>query len=109
MRHGFDGRRYFKTTQIGTTKHVASIRRRRDEPDMNRDGSMESDTVSFDGTAESGLFDQMSGPLLQSLTHVSRIVVQPMCRVKLQGIGPWVLLACHSEGVVEDVLPHISP
>jgi hypothetical protein len=40
---------------------------------MNRDGSMESDTVSFDGTAESGLFDQMSGPLLQSLTHVSKI------------------------------------
>jgi hypothetical protein len=38
---------------------------------MYRDGSMESDTVSFDGTAESGLFDQMSGPLLQSLTHVS--------------------------------------
>jgi hypothetical protein len=53
---------------------------------MNRDGSMESYTVRIDGTAERGLFDQMSGPLSQSLTHVSKIVVQPMCLTKLQGI-----------------------
>jgi hypothetical protein len=86
MRYRFNIRRDFKTTQIGATKHVASIRRRGDEPDMNRDGSMESYTVRIDGTAERGLFDQMSGPLSQSLTHVSKIVVQPMCLTKLQGI-----------------------
>ena len=65
MRHRLDIRRDFKAAQIGTTKDVASIRRRRDEPDMNRDGGMQSYTVSFDGIAEGSLFDQMSGPLFR--------------------------------------------
>ena len=62
MRHGFDSRGNFKATEIGAAKHVTRIRRRGYEPDLNRDGSMESYTVSFDGTAKSSLFDQMSGP-----------------------------------------------
>jgi hypothetical protein len=32
---------------------------------MNRHGSVQSYTISFDGTAEGGLFDQMSGPLFR--------------------------------------------
>ena len=67
MCHRLDIRWDFEAAQIGTTKDVASIRWRRDETDMNRDGCVQSYTASFDGTAEGGLFDQMSGPLFRVL------------------------------------------
>lgn len=62
MRHRLDIRGNFKAAEIGPTKDVTGIRWSGDKTDLNRDGSVQSDTVSFDGTAESGLFDQMSGP-----------------------------------------------
>ena len=36
---------------------------------MNGDGSVQSDTVGFYGTAEGGLLDQMSGTLSQISIH----------------------------------------
>ena len=47
----FDSRGNFKAAEIGATKNVARVRRSRHEADVNRDGSVESYSVSFDGTA----------------------------------------------------------
>ena len=63
MRYRLNRRGNFESAQIGATKNVTGIRWRRDETYMNRNSSVQSDAVSFDGTAERGLFDQVSGPL----------------------------------------------
>jgi hypothetical protein len=71
MRNGFDCSRNLEATKIGATKHVSGVRRRREEPNVNRNGSVQTDTVSFYRTAERRLFDQMSGSLFERSIYVS--------------------------------------
>ena len=59
VRDRLDIRRNLEPTEIGATKNVTRIRRCRDEPDMNRNGGVQSNTVSFDRRAERSLLDQM--------------------------------------------------
>jgi hypothetical protein len=66
VRHRFDICRDLKSTQICATKDVSSVRWCRDETYVHRNSGVQSDSVSFDSTSESGLFDQVSGPLWQT-------------------------------------------
>ena len=63
MRHGFDCRGNLETAEVCTAEYIASVRRGRDQTNVNWNGSVQSYSLSFDGTAERGLFDQMPGPL----------------------------------------------
>jgi hypothetical protein len=62
---------------------------------MNRNSSVQSDPVSFNGTPQRSLFDQMSGPLSLTFVHVSVDIEQPMCLRKSKDLCGWLLLACH--------------
>jgi hypothetical protein len=66
VRNRLNSRRDLKAAEIGATKNVSRVRRSRNEPDLNRHGRVQSYPVSFDRTAESGLFDQMWEPLWTS-------------------------------------------
>lgn len=59
VRHRLDVRGNLEPTQIGATKHVTRVRRRRDESNVNRNSGVQSYSVSFDRRAERSLFDQM--------------------------------------------------
>jgi len=71
VRDRLDRCRNLEAAEIRATKDVSSVRRCGDEPDVNRDGSVQSDSVSINGTPQRGLFDQLSGPLSQTFIHVS--------------------------------------
>ena len=62
---------------------------------MNGNSGVQSDPVSFNGTAQRGLFDQKSGPLSQNFLHVSPALEQPMCRLKPQIFATSVWHSCH--------------
>src|ERR1041385_6979159 len=54
VRHRLDRRRNLEAAEIRPTKDVSSVRRCGDEPDMNRDSSVQSDSVSINGTPDTG-------------------------------------------------------
>ena len=59
MSNRLDGRRNFKAAEIGATENVSSIRWSGDQTNVNGNGSVQSYPVSFDGTAERGLFKDL--------------------------------------------------
>ncbi len=65
MSNRLDSRGNFEAAEIGATENVAGVRWSGDQTNVNGNGSVQSYPVSFDGTAERGLFSQKSGPLLR--------------------------------------------
>ena len=65
MRDRLDRGRNFETTEICPAEDVTRVRRGRDQPNMDGNGRVQSDAVSFDWRAERSLFDQKSGALGQ--------------------------------------------
>ena len=84
MRNGFDCCRNFEAAEIGAAKDVSSIGWSWDETNMDRNSSVQSDSVRLNDTAERGLFDQMPGPLCKSLLMLRETNEQRVCRVKLR-------------------------
>src|SRR6185369_1189365 len=53
-----------KAAEIGAAKYVACVRRSGDQPYVDGNSRVQSDSVSLDCRAEGGLFDQSVGPNL---------------------------------------------
>jgi hypothetical protein len=47
MSDRFDGSGNFKAAEIRTAKNISSVRRRRSQPDVYRDGCVQANTISF--------------------------------------------------------------